>query len=465
MKPVLNPQGDPIVAQSTPRGYSGVGVIRLSGAGVLDVLKRVFRPRYGEAEFPNRRVVYGEFVDPETEKSLDDGLAIFMQGPSTYTGEDVVEISLHGSPAVLDNALRIIVGQGARPAKKGEFTRRAFLAGALDLVQAEAVIDLIEAESIEAAQEARARLDATLSRDILSLAHSVKDLLADVEAHIDFDEDDEWTPPDPAPSLTKILDTMEELKQGAIAAKRVRRGITAVIVGKPNVGKSALFNALLRMDRTIVSPFPGTTRDSVDERMTFGGVNLTICDTAGVRDDPEPIEGEGIRRTIQRIKDADLLIPVFEACAIMDEDDKVVLDLCSGKETLVVLNKVDLGRRSDFDELSGAQPREEHLFTSALTGEGLDELRESIAKAAESKTAKSESDAVGGLTQRGLLLLQEAEPHISALVEAYGRGESPAEEIVSLELRTALAALQEITGERVDEGVLDRIFERFCVGK
>jgi tRNA modification GTPase len=388
-----------------------------------------------------------------------------MKGPSTYTGEDVVELSLHGSPLVLDMVVRFIVRLGARPAMRGEFTRRAFLSGRLDLLQAEAVIDLIEAASPLAAEEARARLDRSLSRRIREISDGLIDLLAELEAYIDFDEDEVVPPPDPVPLLQDLLARMNAFKKESETGRIARHGLRTVITGKPNVGKSTLFNTLLRTERTIVTPYPGTTRDTVDESLILGNLAFLLCDTAGIRANPDPIEEEGIRRTRTKIMESDLVIALLDGSSELDHEDETVLQACKRKDTLIVVNKADLGLVLDPDTGIPESVPGRRLTISAKTGQGMDELRRAIAEAGEKRVLTGAGDTFGSLNSRGLLLMEAAAIPVENLLASFDRGEPVRPEIVSLEVRQALEYLQEITGERVDEAVLDRIFSRFCVGK
>jgi tRNA modification GTPase len=451
-----------IVAISTPPGYSGIGVIRMSGPGSLAILAKVFHPVGHTSDFPNRTAVYGTVCDPEHGTVLDDGIALIMRGPASYTGEDVVEISLHGSPVVLDMVVRTLVKLGARPAARGEFTRRAFLAGKLDLVQAEAVIDLIEANNPAAAGEARVRLDATVSQEIRAVSDAIKDVVAELEAHIDFDEDDLEPAPQPVSALSQVLIRMEKLLQAAQVGRMRRQGIETVIAGKPNVGKSTLFNALIRTDRMIVTPYPGTTRDPVEDRLLLDGMSFVLSDTAGIREDSEPIEEEGIRRSRNRIDQADLVLWVLDGTSGPDKEDIAVGQACFNKPTIIVLNKVDLGLMADLaDSRLGPQsvPR---VALSAKTGEGLESLELLLCRMGREFGVTADRGALG---RRGQLLVDAAQPPLKDIVDRLGAGEAITPEIMSLELRRVLSLLEEITGESVDDGVLDRIFERFCVGK
>ncbi len=367
---------DTIVAISTPRGHSGIGVIRISGPAALEIATQIFRLSPPVSEFSHRIAVYGRLVDPYTQKILDDGLAIFFKGPVSYTGEDVIELSLHGSPVVLDAAVRLAIRCGARPAAKGEFTRRAFLAGKLDLLQAEAVIDLIESRSLAAAEEARCRLDKSLSSEILALSNGLKDVLAELEAHMDFDEDEEYPLPDPNLRLVGMITKIEDLKRGFESGRMRREGIRVVISGKPNVGKSTLFNALVRSDRVIVTPYPGTTRDTVDDCVVWDGIAFLLSDTAGLRENPDPIESEGIRRTHGRIQEADVVVAVIDGSCPPDEEDRRVLVACQGKKTVLIFNKMDLGLVNSSGQF--LSPDSFYLRLSAKTGEGVDALEKCL---------------------------------------------------------------------------------------
>lgn len=415
--------------------------------------------------FPDRTAVYGKVVNPDDGTVLDDGLALVMSGPASYTGEDVVELSLHGSPVVLEAVLRLLIKLGARLAARGEFTRRAFLSGRFDLVQAEAVVDIIEARSLAAAQEARRNLDEPVSQEILGISEALKDIIAALEAHIDFDEEEEEPAPDIRFPLQQILRQIETIMEKGEASRIRREGINAVIAGKPNVGKSTLFNSLTRSDRVIVTPYPGTTRDLVDDYFRLGDLCFLLCDTAGIREHPDRIEEEGINRTKRRVEAADLVLAVVDGASPLSAEDMAVLNVCRGKPTIIVLNKTDLGLVVDpaADSLGpGSRPR---VAVSAKTGENLEILEESMRTAGQELLADSSLGQKGAVSSRGMLLLEVTAAGLKNLNDSLEQGHNLNPEIIALELRRALASLEEITGQGVDDEILDRIFERFCVGK
>ncbi|MFA6224094.1 MAG: tRNA uridine-5-carboxymethylaminomethyl(34) synthesis GTPase MnmE [Desulfomonilaceae bacterium] len=462
-------ESDTIAASATPPGYSGIGVIRLSGPDAVRIISDIFVPLNPvDTVFPERKAVYGRLVSYKTDLAnsltIDDGLATVMRGPNSYTGEDTVEISLHGGPVIMNEALTTILRCGARLAGRGEFTRRAFLNGKLDLVQAEAVIDLIMASNPSSVEEARGRLDRKLSAEILEIIVDLTDLVAEIEAGIDFAEDVEFEFPTPGPVLKRVRDKMLRLIESGVAGRRRSEGIRVAIVGKPNVGKSTLFNSLINEDRMIATPFPGTTRDAVSENIIIDGLLFEICDTAGLRDNPDPIESEGIRRALSWMEKADILLMVIDAGAAIDKDDLSVFESCKDSPRILVLNKTDLPNvLIDLDRLPHSWPAP--LKISAKTGRGIENLKKVLHERATEIMSSSGHSTALRLNQRSLLLVDSALRKIDPVLESLSSGNSPVPEILSLELAGILRDLREITGECVDEAVLDRIFERFCVGK
>jgi len=437
----------------------------MSGQEALSIALRVFHPLRSEV-ITERVAVYGRVVHPVRNRVLDDGFLIFLKNPSSYTGEDMVELTLHGSPVVLDKVVRILISQGARMATRGEFTRRAFLNGKLDLLQAEAVIDLIDAQSEAAAREARARLDSSPACQIRELSDAIKNLLATVEAHLDFDEDGELGQPDLKADLQNIYARMKTIRQDSQQAVLFREGIRVCITGKPNVGKSTLFNALLRKDRAIVTPIPGTTRDPIEDRILLKGHTFALWDTAGIREPEGFIEDQGIRKTRESVDKADLIIAVLDAASGLDYMDYNILDICKSRRSVIVVNKIDLVPGSphlDSFEMDATYPM---VWVSAKTGQGVDGLERILANEAELMTQCGEGVADNIiLSSRCLLSLDAAMSALQRAIQRCLEERQPKLDIVSYELRASLEPLEEITGEKVDEGILDRLFERFCVGK
>jgi tRNA modification GTPase len=460
-----NPEelSDTIVALSTPPGRSAIGLIRMSGPEALAITKRIF-PHLEAKALHHRHAVYGQVLHPDTRQILDDGMVVFMKGPHSYTGEDLVEISLHGSPLVLETVVRILIQEGARLAERGEFTRRAFLAGKMDLMQAEAVIDLIEAHSLSAAREARFRLDSS-KMPLKDLSDALKDNLALVEAHIDFDEDDEYQLPDVLPAIINVLSRMETLRRHSERALIIRKGIQVCIAGKPNVGKSTLFNALLRNERTIVSPIPGTTRDTVEDRIILGSHALALWDTAGIRDPGSLVEDEGIKRTLDTIEKAHLVLVVMDGATGMDQFDEAVLKACASKNLVLIVNKMDLVVDGNALESLVRKVPWPKAFISAKTGQGMAALEDLLVEQINAMTSSGESEGLVALNSRCLQLLNVATAPLERIRGLLEEGVTPSPEIIAYEIRCSLAPLEEMTGEKVDDGVLDRIFERFCVGK
>ncbi|MGO8880347.1 MAG: tRNA uridine-5-carboxymethylaminomethyl(34) synthesis GTPase MnmE [Desulfomonilaceae bacterium] len=456
---------DTIAALSTAPGYSGIGVIRISGPDSIPIIDQVFKPASADGnKFPDRKAIYGRFVSPHGGNTLDDGVVIVMRGPNSYTGEDVVEISLHGSPVILDQALKTILTNGARLATRGEFTRRAFLNSRLDLVQAEAVIDLIMASTPSAVEEARSRLDSKLSHEVQSIVGTLTDIIAELEADIEFAEDMETVPSLPQSALMGIQTKMRRLLQSADSGRYRSEGLRVAIVGKPNVGKSTLFNALLGEERMIATPHPGTTRDAVSETVVIKGISFVICDTAGLRENPEPVEEEGIKRTLNWIERSDLVLLLMDVSVPMDDYDQWAYDACKDAKKMLVFNKTDLPAAS-IRPGPYVEPDSTVMYVSAKTGVGIDSLMDALFEQGSAILSSSEYSLGCGLNQRGVALVGAASRKIEAILETISTGHNPGPEILSLELTGALRDLMQITGDSIDEAVLDRIFERFCVGK
>ena len=459
-------RGDPIVALATAPGPSAIAIVRVAGSGADSLARRLFAPRgrRGPVEAP-RRAILGRFVDPETNETLDEGLAIFFAAPRSATGDDLLECHVHGGAAVVRRLIRAAMRLGARAAEPGEFTRRAFLNGRLDLTQAEAVADLIRAETDAAARVAAAQLGGGLSRRVEALRERLIDLTAEIEARIDFP--DEGIEP---AERRRLGAAFAELEAGLIrlAATRergrlLRQGARVALVGAPNVGKSSLMNALARAERAIVTPHAGTTRDAIECTIDLGGAPVTLIDTAGLRESDEPVERIGIERARRAVAEADYVIEVRDATGRATPE--TASELPGGRApALIAINKIDLIEEAKLKvtrESNGAAIAR----VSALTGRGLEALERRLAEivhgeAAAGETGAGDAVAVG---ERHAALLDRA---LAAIREARETWEAGGEgELIAVDLRESLGALDEILGVGPHEAVLDRIFERFCLGK
>jgi tRNA modification GTPase len=446
----MRAQGETIVAVATPNGRGGIGVVRVSGSLACAVAKVIcgFEP-------PPHRVRLVDFRDAGGAK-IDRGLALFFPAPHSFTGEDVLELHAHGSPVVLDALVRRACEAGARPARAGEFSERAFLNGKLDLAQAEAVADLIAARSEAQARAALRSLEGELSRRVEALVRTIVQLRVEVEAAIDFSEDASESAS--SPTLERLFkEAVEQFDALLIAARngaRLTRGVHAAIVGAPNVGKSSLLNALAGSDRAIVTAIPGTTRDVLRESIAFDGAELMLADTAGLRESTDVVEGEGVRRARAELARADLVLVVVE-CGGERAAEAIIAGVPERVARIVVVNKIDLaGRAPARTEDAGAVT----VALSARTGAGLDLLREELKRVA----AGDQGDGVFSARSRHVLALERAGEHLAA---ARSSLLSSSQELIAEDLRAAQQALGEITGTFSSEDLLGAIFSTFCIGK
>jgi len=457
---------DTIAAISTPIGEGGIGIVRMSGPEALAIVQTIFikgkstniQSPISNLQPPNR-LHYGHIIDPETEEVIDEVLVSYMKAPRTYTRQDVVEINCHGGIAPLRRVLELCLRQGARLASPGEFTLRAFINGRIDLAQAEAVLDIVRAKTEAGLRVAMGQLEGRLSEQVRALRAQLIDLLAYLEATIDFEED-EIPERDIAPDLEEARQQLEKLLAQADRGIIYRQGIRTAIVGKPNVGKSSLLNALLRTSRAIVTPIPGTTRDTLEETLNLQGIPLVLVDTAGIVAETEDVvERLSIERSQKALAQADLALLVVDGSEPLTEADHRIAELVADKTAILVVNKIDLPRvAADFDILPEA-PRVE---ISALTGEGLEELEETIVEVVFSGQVLASDEPLVS-SPRHKDILRRALDHVVSAQEAHAR-EMPAD-FVAIDLTSAVNALGEITGETVTEDLLEVIFSEFCVGK
>ena len=460
------PQADTIAALSTPPGRGGIGIVRLSGPESTSIAAQLVRLRQS---LEHARSRLADVLDErESEERIDEAVVTFFAAPNSYTGDDLVEIAAHGSPVVLDLLLRRALALGARLAEPGEFTQRAFLAGKLDLTQAEAVRDLIDAQTLTQARQAASQMGGALSRRIAPVKQSLVELIALLEAGIDFAEDDiDVTPQQEiARRIGDLVPPLAALEASFARGRIVHDGLTLAIVGRPNAGKSSLFNRLVERDRAIVTATPGTTRDLVTERIALDGIPLELVDTAGLRDTLEEIEQLGIERSRQALADAAIVLVVLDATEPLNKEERDVLAAVRGRSALVAINKSDLARNGQgqsvlHSDLSAAGDAGlSAIPTSALTGDGIGDLRERIVALATGG-ASAEPGMLTNLRQQ-----QAVTTARSALYDAASANESGIpHEMILLDLYRALWALDSLTGQTTPDDILNLIFSTFCIGK
>jgi len=449
---------DTIVAISTPPGRGGIGIVRLSGPDATSIAAQLVSLRQ-PLEHAHARLA--DVLDNSGDEAsrIDEALVIYFGAPNSYTAEDVVEIAAHGSPVVLDLLLRRAIDLGARLAEPGEFTQRAFLAGRIDLTQAEAVRDLIEAQTLTQARLAASQMGGALSHRVAPVKQSLVELVALLEAGIDFAEDDVDVTPQTeiARRIAGLMPPLAALEASFSRGRIVHDGLTLAIVGRPNAGKSSLFNRLVERDRAIVTATPGTTRDLVTERIAIDGIPIELVDTAGLRESLEEAEQLGVARSREALADADLVLVVLDATQPLDDEEHRLLTAVEGRPALVAVNKSDLaGAHPSASQLEGIRA----LPTSALTGEGIAALRERILALATGGAAAEP----GMLTS--LRHHQAISTAISALEDAAHANENAIpHEMILLDLYRALWAMDSLTGQTTPDDVLNLIFSTFCIGK
>ncbi len=451
---------DTICAVSTPPGEGGIGIIRVSGRDAVLIASGIFRPRTesGRALGASHTLRYGHVVDPATGELVDEALVSVMRAPATYTREDVVEINCHGGMVPLWRTMDLLAAAGARQAEPGEFTKRAFLNGRIDLAQAEAVMDIIRAKTSLALRAANEQLRGGLSTEISVLRDRLISIIASVEAGIDFPEDIESEAGKTlGEEVSRVLDGIDGLLSSASFGRILRDGFATAIVGRPNVGKSSLLNALLRQDRAIVTEVPGTTRDVLEEYVNVAGVPLRILDTAGIRHSRDVVEQEGIRRSLEAMESADIVLVVLDGSQPLMPEDRRVLDEVSEKSAIAVINKSDLPRKLE----AGGRPVT-RVAVSCRTGAGLEDLRRSIADMVKKGTVTSREHA-WAVNQRHRTTLEQTQESLQRALGAVTSGLSP--EFIAVDLRGALDSLGLIIGATYTEDILERIFNDFCIGK
>ncbi len=455
---------DTIVAISTPPGEGGIGIVRISGSIAGSIMRKVFRGKEKNPGFKSHQLYHGTIYDAAKELHLDECLVVVMYGPRSFTGEDVVEFHCHGGRLLLRRVLELVTREGARLSEPGEFTKRAFLNGKMDLVQAEAVIDLISAKTDLALEVAWGQLKGSISRRVDEIGTTLFKLLAKVEASLDFpDEEDVLIAM--STEVEEVLDKaqqgIKELLETYEEGRIIKDGITTVISGRPNVGKSTLLNVLLKEERAIVTPLPGTTRDIIEEVVHVKGMTLRLMDTAGLRDTKDSVEAIGVNLARERIKVAQLVLYMVDA-GCDPREDLEFLSKTKGQKIIVVVNKVDLIEKEHFDRLTSLFDKWTVVGISALNQEGIDCLEEAISR----ETIMQAGGEIGTVlltNVRQKITLKCVCASLERAKDTIKMGLSG--EFVSLELRDAVERIGEITGKVTTEDILDNIFNQFCIGK
>ena len=454
---------DTIAAIATSIGQNGVGIIKISGPEAHQIGQTLFRSARGRPEFVPHRLHYGQIVDPTAQRVVDEALVVYMPKPHSYTREDVVEIQAHGGVVPLRQILTLVLTLGARPAEAGELTLRAFLNGRLDLAQAEAVLDIIEAKTEASLRIATEQLDGSLSAQVSGVRTALLDVLAFLEASIDFVED-EIPLQEVVSPLTEIAERLTKLLRTADQGLIYRQGVRAAIVGRPNVGKSSLLNALLRGERAIVTSIPGTTRDTLEETINVSGIPVVLVDTAGIRAEPaDEVERIGVERSRSALDRADIALMVIDGSCPLEPGDWEIKRWVERKPGLLIINKADLPPAFETQGLPvDFLPNLPRISISAMRNEGIVTLEETLVELVMGGQVTLADEPLVS-NPRHKALLEQALNHTQAGIVAQQQGLSP--DLVSIDVREAVEVLGQITGETVTEDLLDTIFSKFCIGK
>ncbi len=472
---------DTIAANATPSGRGGIGIIKISGPKAFPIAQSIFKPKdstlnpscgnllqakgSGPIQFRSHRIYYGHIVDPDNGQLLDEVLVSAMKAPNTYTREDVVEINVHGGAVVVHAILQLVLSKGARLAEPGEFTRRAFLNGRIDLSQAEAVIDVINSRTQKNLALAAAQVTGKFREQVTRIRIVLIDILTQVSAAIDFPDDvEELVNSEVTLKVVKekVLEPLHLLIQNYTDAHVFRDGLRVAIVGRPNVGKSSLLNQLVQKDRAIVTAMPGTTRDIIEETLNLGGIPVIVSDTAGVHHTDHPIEKIGIEKTIEHVNGADLVLFMIEANSPLSPEDYYIYEKIKSKAIVVVLNKIDLTSEHNETAIPDSWAFDDWVRISALYDRGIGDLKKMIVKLAGGANPIDLNEVVvPNLRQK--LLLEKSCNATEAIIEHMQNGTSS--DLMAIHIQEAIDALGAISGENVKVDVLDQIFSQFCVGK
>ena len=454
-----------ITAVSTPPGEGAIAIVRLSGCQAIPLADRLFQGKSALSEASSHTLQRGRIVDPRELRTVDDVLAAVMRAPRTYTGEDMVEINCHGGRLVTGKILQLLLREGARLADPGEFTRRAYLNGRMDLLQAEAVAEVIRAKTDLGLEIAQRQLHGGCARRLAGIRGDLIEALALIEAGLDFSDQelDDDTAGRAREPLHKIREEISGLLREAGFGRRLLEGFRVVLLGRPNVGKSSLFNALMGSDRVIVDAQPGTTRDSVSEQVNLRDLPVRLVDTAGLRIAAGAVEREGVQRTRREMESADLLVVILDGSERLGGEDMAILEQTGERNSLVVINKIDLPGELESEPIEKVKKSRPVVEVSATRGDGIEEAIEAIGQALSNGNGVAGTEAPLVATLRHREILERA---LGAVRKAEdGLGDHAREELVAEDLRLALEILAEMTGRTSDQEVLDHIFSAFCVGK
>lgn len=455
---------DTIAAISTPPGEGGISIVRVSGNTALDVAEKIFKGKDLHT-VKSHTINYGHIVNPKTKHTVDEVMVSVMLAPKTYTCEDVVEINCHGGIVPTNDILQLLLSNGARMAKPGEFTERAFLNGRVDLSQAEAVMDLIRAKTDRSMKVALNQLDGDLSHLIKNLRQDILDVLAQVEVNIDYPEYDDvetMTSKLLREKAVEVKAQIKQLLQTAQEGKILRDGLATAIVGHPNVGKSSLLNRMLHEDKAIVTDVAGTTRDVLEEYVNVRGVPLKLVDTAGIRETNDKVEKIGVERSRKAIKTADLVLLVLDSSNPLSDEDRQLIKVTDEAKRIIILNKTDLPMQLDTDELFNLVPEDQVIRTSATEGVGLDDLKEKISKLFFGGIERNQNSVIV-TNARHIGLLNQAEEALDSVLQ--GLKDGMPVDLVQIDMTRCWEFLGEITGDSYQDELLDQLFGQFCLGK
>ncbi len=452
-----------IAAIATPVGTGGIGIIRISGPRAKSVAESVFRIS-GNIKPESHRFYYGHVIDSGKNRIIDEALLVIMEGPRSYTKEDVAEIHIHSGPAVLRSVFELVISKGAKTARPGEFTKRAFLNGRIDLTQAEAVIDIISARTEKARELAATQLKGGLREKILAIRNVFKDILVKTESVIDFPDETEEVEnlsEDIDTSLLRVISDLKALLKYYREGELIREGLKIVITGKPNVGKSSLMNRLVKKEKAIVTPIPGTTRDIVEESLVINGIRVMVSDTAGLHDTDDPIEKIGMKKTRAQLDEAGLVLFMTDLTAPLSREDHEIFDLIRKKQVIRVKNKLDKKKEEAEKNLPDRWLSMPCVEISALTGQGMDKLKKLISETAISASFDSVHPVIPNARHK-----KSIEKSLEAALAAkkgMENGFSP--ELICMDIKDGMDSLGDIIGINIREDILDEIFSRFCIGK